>query len=125
MGSPLRVLMSSDPLVTANTPAQTTQGTDAAVILAANPKRKGVVIQNTGTTIIRLALGSTLPTQTVYHVALPGCTVADDATGGIYSDDAWIGAISAVSSEAGGTLVIMELQTGSPDWNQALEWGVS
>lgn len=118
-----RVMIDVSPQLTVSTPAQTSQGTAAATIVTANPKRKGVLIQNTGTTIIKLSLGSTMPTATAYHYALAACTGANDGTGGTYVDDAWVGDINAISSSAGGTLVITEYFTGSPDWNQAFDWG--
>jgi len=65
----------------ATAPAQTSVGTTASTILAANSSRIQVIVQNTGTTVIKLALGAT-PTQTVYHVALQACSSADNGTGG-------------------------------------------
>jgi cell division protein FtsA len=47
------------------------------------------------------------------------------ALGGIYTDDAWAGQVNAISSAAGGTIVITEFRLGSPDWNQASDWGIS
>lgn len=66
------------------------------------------MIQNTGTTTIKLNFGSTAPTQTVYHVAIRPGNVADDGIGAVYTDDLWIGAVRAISSVAGGTVVITE-----------------
>jgi hypothetical protein len=119
----MRTFSDPAPQATCSTPAQTTIGTTAAVILAANPKRKGVFIQNTGATVIKLAFGSTDPTQTVYHAALGAATGADDGTGGSWSDDAFVGVIRAISSGVGGTFVLAEFVTGSPDWNQAAALG--
>jgi len=123
MSNPTRALIEGSPQASVSTPAQTGQGVAAAVILAANPKRKGLIIQNTGTTVIKLTFGATLPTTTAYHIALSACTGADDGTGGTYVDDSWVGVVNALSSGAGGTLVITELQTGSPDWGRASDWG--
>ena len=89
--------------------AQTSVSGTAGQILAANADRKGLVIQNTGTTTIYLLLGSGTPTTTVYHVALKAAASADDGSGGAYLDDAWTGAVQAVGSGAGGTLVITEI----------------
>lgn len=117
-------LISGAPQSSVSTPAQTSIGTTAAVVLAERPKRKGLLIQNTGTTVIRLTFGSVLPTQTVYHVSLPACTVADDGTGGSYVDDAaYVGVVNAISSGASGTMVITEFLTGDPDFNQASDIG--
>jgi hypothetical protein len=120
---PLRALIESSPQGAASTPAQTSIGTTAAVILAANQKRKGLFIQNTGTTVIKLTFGATLPTQTVYHVALAASTSADDGKGGVYVDDATVTAVNAISSAAGGTFVLTEFTIGNPDWNQACDFG--
>ena len=100
-----------------STPVQTTIGAAAVRILAPNAKRKGLLIQNTGTTIIRLSFGSTDPTQTVYQVALAACTAADDGLGAAYFDDAWVGEVRAISSAAAGTIVTTEFQAGGPDLN--------
>jgi hypothetical protein len=94
---------------TASTPAQTTQGTSAASVLAANAARKAVIIVNTGLTVIKLALGGTNPTQTAYHVSLQPASAADAGDGGTFVSDTWTGEIRAISSIAGGTMVITEL----------------
>lgn len=92
----------------ANSPAQTSQDTTADVVLAANASRKRFMVQNTGTTVIYLGLGAT-PTNTAYHIALLACVAANDGTGASYIDDTWTGSVSAISSAAGGLLVITEL----------------
>lgn len=121
----MRVFTTPSPQLAVTTPAQTAQGTDAAVILQANPQRKGLMIQNTGTTIIKLTFGATVPTATAYHVALRASTGADDGSGGVYSDDSWVGVVNALSSAGGGTLVVTEFKTGSPDWNRAADLGTA
>lgn len=105
-----RVEVEARPQSTVSTPAQTTIGTTAAQLIAAttNEARRSLVIQNTGTTTIKLAFGATSPTQSVYHVALKACGIADDGSGGIYADDAWRGAVQVISSGAGGTVVVTE-----------------
>ena len=95
---------------TSSTAAQTAVGTTAGQILAALSTRKEVIIQNTGTTIIKLILGAGTPTQTVYHVGLKAASAADDGTGGTFVSDLWTGAIQAISSAAGGTCVVTEIQ---------------
>lgn len=92
-----------------STAAQTSVGTVAGQILAANSARKGLIIQNTGTTILKLVYGSGTPTQTVYHFALSACTAADDGKGGAWAEDAWVGAVQAISSGSGGTCVVTEI----------------
>lgn len=119
-----RLLSDPAPQATVSAPAQTSVSDTAGLVLSANQKRKGFTVQNTGTTIIKLAFGSTNPTQTVYHVALAACTGADDGLGGLYVDDAFVGEVRAISSAAGGTMVIAEYVTGSPDWNQAHDLGL-
>lgn len=98
-----------DPATATNTPTQIVQGTTAAVVLPSNIIRKGFTVQNTGTTVIKLSFGSVSPTQTAYHVALSACSVADNGLGGFYSDDTFIGAVHAISSDPGGTLVVLEM----------------
>ncbi len=120
---PGRQFVESSPQAEVSTPAQTAVGTSAAVILEIDAKRKGFMVQNTGTTVLKLAFDGT-PTQTVYHVALQAGGGADDATGGVYLDDTFVGNVWAISSGAGGTCVVSEFKTGSPDWNQSGDWGV-
>lgn len=98
------------PRETVSTPAQTTVSNAAGTLLVANRGRRGLLIQNTGTTVIYLVLGSATPTATVYHVALAACTAANDGTGGIYNDDSWVGPVQAISSAVGGTVVITEIR---------------
>lgn len=95
--------------LTSSTPAQTAVGTTAGQVLAATSARRGLIIQNTGTTILYVVLGASTPTASVYHVALAACTGANDGKGGIYIDDAWIGAVQMIGSAAGGTCVITEV----------------
>ena len=96
-------------------PAQTTIGTTAVTLLAANPLRRGLIIANTGLTVIKLVLGLGTPTQTVYHLPLKACAVADDGSGGTYIDDAWTGAVQVISSGVGGTVVTTEILATSTD----------
>lgn len=97
------------PRETVSAAAQTSVSNVAGALLTFNRARRGLIIQNTGTTIIYLLLGSGTPTSSVYHIALPACSVANDGKGGIYNDDAWIGAVQAIGSAPGGTLVITEI----------------
>lgn len=124
MGGVTRALVEGSPALGSTTPAQTGLGVAAAVILNANPKRKGFTVQNTGTTVIKLTLGATDPTQTEYHVALKACSAADDGSGGTYFDDSWVGVVRGISSGAGGTCVVSEYQSGSPNWDVAYDWGL-
>lgn len=94
---------------TASAAAQTSIGTTAAQLLAINPNRRGLMIQNTGTTILKLLYGSGTPTQSIYHLALAAGTAADDGKGGVWVEDAWVGAMQIISSGAGGTCVVTEI----------------
>jgi hypothetical protein len=93
---------------TSSAVAQTTVGTSASTILAANGSRKRLTIQNTGTTDIYLAFAGKTPTNTAYHRALPACGVANDGSSQPYDDVMETGAVSAISSAAGGTCVVEE-----------------
>jgi hypothetical protein len=93
----------------ANTPAQTSVGAGAGQILAANANRRGMIIQNTGTTTIYLSLGGVNPTTTAYHFCLKACSGANDGSGGAYVDDVWTGAVQAIGSAGGGSVVITEI----------------
>lgn len=94
---------------TTTAPAQSAVGTVAGQLLASNASRKRAMMQNTGTTVIKIALGATDPTQTAYHVALAPGAATDDGKGGVYIDEMWTGRIAAISSAAGGTVVVTEL----------------
>jgi hypothetical protein len=106
--SKVEAFIYAKPRKTASTPAQTSVGVGAGVILAANDNRKGLLIVNTGTTVIYLGLGAT-PTVTAYHYPLAACSSGDDGKGGQYFDDQWTGAVSAIGSAGGGTLVVTEI----------------
>lgn len=95
-----------------STPAQTSLGATAALVLAANSKRRGLIIQNTSTKILKFNLGASVPTQTVYQVCLKACDAADDGTGGTYIDDFWQGDVTAIFNAADGTFVITEILDG-------------
>lgn len=81
----------------------------AAVSLLAAASRRRLFVQNVGTTIIYLGLGGTAPTTSVYYVALAPGSVTDDGKGGTYIDELWVGQLQAISSAAGGAVVVTEL----------------
>lgn len=89
--------------------AQTAVGIVGVQLLAANASRKQVMVQNTGTTVIKLSLTDTDPTQTSYHIALKAGSAADDGLGGVFVSDLWQGIVRAISSAAGGTVVVTEI----------------
>lgn len=121
--STVRAVTEGAPQTYASTPAQMTIGTNAVTILLPNPLRKCVLIQNTGATILKFNFGTVSPTATVYHYALAAGGGADDGTGGVYIDENWTGAITMISSGMGGTFVLTEIQTGSPNWAAAYTLG--
>ncbi|HLG97159.1 MAG TPA: hypothetical protein VKX49_12675 [Bryobacteraceae bacterium] len=88
--------------------AQQSVGTASSQIVAANATRVKLIIQNTGTTVIKLNLGASSPTQNAYHIALPACGSANDESSQPYVDTEWKGAVQAISSLAGGTVVVTE-----------------
>ncbi len=102
-------VLTSPKASTVSAAAQTSQGTTAAQILASNASRKQFMVQNTGTTVIKLSFSGTDPTATAYHVALAACAGADDGSGGTYISDLYTGVVKAVSSASGGTLVVTEI----------------
>lgn len=109
----LRSLIEARPRNAVSSPTQTSIGTTAGQAVAANDARKGLIIQNTGTTTLKFCLGSATPTQTAYHFALAPCDAADDGKSPPYIDAEWTGAVQVISSGAGGTFVLTEI-TGSP-----------
>lgn len=92
---------------TAGAPAQTAVSSSASTILASNAGRKRFTVQNTGVTPVYVALGGTNPTVTAYTFALAPGSFADDASGPIYSDTIWTGAVRAICAVSG-TVVITE-----------------
>lgn len=89
-------------------PTRVTVGTTAVVLLAENPDRKGFIIQNVGTTPIRLSLGATNPTATVYTLVLVGGMALDDGKGATYLDSQWTGEVRAIS-DGSGVVVVTEI----------------
>lgn len=67
----------------ANTPAIAS----AATALAANANRSAWAIQNHGTNLLYVRLGSGA-SSTVFHTVLVGATVQDDGSGGVISQEA-------------------------------------
>jgi hypothetical protein len=104
-----RSLSEATPRTRSNTVAQTAVNDTAGVLLAANAARKGLMVQNTGTTVLKLAFGAQDPTQTAYHIALKAAAGADDGSGAIYIDDAWVGEVRIIGSAGGGTCVVLEI----------------
>lgn len=85
-------------------------GTTTATLLSSNSGRKSFIIQNTGTTVLKVLLGTVAATQTNYTVALKACSAADAGDGGAYIDALWIGAVQIISSGASGAYVVSEVQ---------------
>lgn len=104
-----RTSIQAFPRETVSTPVQTSISNVAGLLVDTNRNRRGLIIQNSGTTTIYLSLGSVLPTSSAYHIALRACQSANDGSGGIYNDDSWVGQIQAISSAPGGTVVVTEI----------------
>lgn len=97
---------------TSSAPSQTTLGTVAAQALASNAARKGLIIQNQGTTVIKVLLGAGTPTQASYTVALPACGTANDGSSPAWfgpPGTTWTGAVQWISSAGGGLCEAVEL----------------
>lgn len=77
-----------------NTPSIISSAGDA---IAANASRRGWAIQNLGTNPLFVRLG-TGASSTVFHRILKGNSIADDGTGGIIEDEAWIGIVSVAGT---------------------------
>lgn len=90
-------------------PSTTTVGASAVQVAALNQTRKELLIQNTGTTIIYLQLGTGTPTASTYTVALAAGTAANNGTGGYFNTDSWAGPVQAIGSAAGGTVNVTEI----------------
>lgn len=118
----VRALVEGGPQQSVSTAAQTTVGAAAAAACAANPKRKGLIIQNTSTRILYFTYGTGDPTSSVYHFALKACSSANDGTGGVWIDDSWIGPVRVIASGASGTYVLTEIEAGGPDWDLNADW---
>lgn len=102
MGAVLNAVVSSE----VNTPAIVT---DNGTILAANPVRKGLMIQNVGTNTVFVRFGAAASTS-VFHVVLKGGTGDSDGNGGslsMLSGQVYQGLVSMTSS--GAKVVITEL----------------
>lgn len=79
----------------------------STLIMLYNPNRTRFTITNVGTTIVYIALGRPA-TASNYDHSLPGCTNANDGTGGVIIDEDFIGDVWAIPSGTGGTIAITE-----------------
>lgn len=107
--NPLPVTSTPKTFSGVSAPSRLIVGVAASTILAANAVRGLLLVQNVGLTIIYLSLGAINPTTTIYHVALKPGTVIDDGLGAILISDEWNGAVHAISSAAGGIVVVTEV----------------
>lgn len=76
--------------------AKTVMGGTATLIAAADPQRRGVTIQNTGTPMVYLGNANTVTTATGYPLAA-NQTLFDEAEGG--SVDDWYGITDGTAGE--------------------------
>ena len=106
--NPLQVTSSPKTFSTVTAPSRLVVGVVASTILAVNPSRGLLLVQNVGLTIIYLSFGAVNPTASIYHIALKPGLVVDDGLGAILISDEWIGAIQAISSAVGGAVVVTE-----------------
>lgn len=93
---------------TVSNPARTPVGTTAIQALAANDQRTRLVLQNLGTTVLKIVLGATNPTATVYHFAMAANATADSGASPPILLDLYRGEVRAISSVAGGALSVVE-----------------
>jgi hypothetical protein len=93
---------------TVSTAGPTTVGTSSTQLLAANAARKRLILQNVGTTKIWILFGAGSASSSNYHIALPAGGTTNDGSSPIYVDTMWTGAIQAISSAAGGSVVAEE-----------------
>lgn len=87
-----------------------TIGASATAVLSANPNRHECLLQNVGTTSFVCLKGAGTVSTSNYAFALKAGTAANDGTGGSYSCNqgpvVWTGAVSCISSGAGGSLAV-------------------
>lgn len=91
-----------------NAPTQTAVTVAALNIVAANASRKRLIIQNTGTAVVKLTFSATNPTDTAYHYALAPASSNDDGTGASVFDDCWTGVVNAKATTNPSTVVVTE-----------------
>lgn len=101
--SPLVVSTTTEPVSAVNVPVVPMAGAEA---LAANSSRKKWSLQNLGTNVLYVRLGSGAST-TAFHVALQAGTANDDGKGGFVSDDSWQGVVSVAGSSPRYTVMEM------------------
>ena len=92
---------------TLNSQAQTTVGTSNVTLLSANSSRVRFVVQNVGTTRISITYGSTA-TVAGSTVVLPAGGTTGDGSSQPLVDTLWLGAVSAIGSGAGGSVLVSE-----------------
>lgn len=86
----------------------------AGTALAANPKRLGWFIQNTGQTIVYVLLGSGTVSSTVFHYVLKAATANEDGTGGSvgHMEGVVYTGIITIASSGTARCVVTELAPG-------------
>jgi hypothetical protein len=94
---------------TINDPAVITVGTTVEPLFKANPNRQEFLVQNIDTVVVYLIFTKNKGSNVVYHVALSGCTAADDGTGGSYISDLWKGDVYIVGQAAAARVVAYEM----------------
>lgn len=83
-----------------NTPSLASSATAAS----ANTSRKSITIQNQSVNTLYVRYGASAST-TVYHVALNGCTVANDGLGGSVYNDEYTGIVTIAGTSPSYTVL--------------------
>lgn len=93
---------------TCSTNALVAVSTSSVTAIAANASRKRLILQNQGTTILYILLGSGSASLTNYTFALAACGTTKDGSSPVIFDEMWQGAVQVISSAAGGLLNAQE-----------------
>jgi hypothetical protein len=78
-------------------------------VLAANPNRKKVILQNVGTVPIYVFLGDADASSTNYSFVLQAGPVEADGRGGAFVDEVYSGAIRVLGASAGAKISVVEM----------------
>jgi hypothetical protein len=93
---------------TCSTNALVTVGTSSTQAIAANPSRKRLILQNVGTTVLYVLLGTGSASATSLTFILPAGGTSKDGSSIIIFDIMWQGAVQVASSAAGGLMTAQE-----------------
>ncbi len=85
-------------------------GTTPVVLLPENPKRRSFTIQNSGTTVIYIVLGTENPGPDHFTVSLAAGGTKGDGSSTPYTNREWRGEVRAISKDAGGSVSTAEFK---------------